>query len=286
MRLIFAAVLLVGMGLAGFAVYMAKDYISAYQNELDRERAARAQMVETVPVFVANKPLRYGQTLTRADIREVRWPVNAIPAGAFQDFKVLFPEGDDKERTVLRAMERDEAILALKVTQPGEDAGVSSRLERGMRAFAIKVDVASGVSGFLRPGDRVDVYWTGQAINDDGSNAGNITRLIQSAVQIIAVDQIADEDRNSPTIARTVTVQATPQEVAALAQAQATGRLTLALVGADDTAEADSVSANVRDVLGLGERVVVERQQQQVCTVKTRKGDQIIETRVECPMEN
>ena len=45
--------------------------------------------------------------------------------------------------------------------EPGQDAGVSSRLSKGMRAFAIRVDVATGVSGFLRPGDRVDVYWSG-----------------------------------------------------------------------------------------------------------------------------
>lgn len=277
--------MLVGMGLAGFAVYMAKDYISVYQAELDKERAARGQMVETVKVFIAKKPLRYGQTLTNEDVRVVRWPVNAIPDGAFTDRKVLFPKGQEVLRTVLRAMEKDEAIMAIKVTQPGEDAGVSSRLAKGMRAFAIKVDVASGVSGFLRPGDRVDVYWTGKQISDTGQNGGNITRLIQSTVQIIAVDQIADEDRNRPTIARTITVQVTPQEVASLAQAQATGRLSLALVGADDTEAVASVEADSRDVLGLGDRVVAERKQRRVCTVKTRKGAETVEVKVDCPDE-
>ncbi len=284
MRMIFGAVLILGMGLAGFAVYMARDYISVYQAELDKERAARSQMVETVPVFVSNKPLRYGQTVTKDDVRIVRWPVTAIPDGAFTDRKVLFPKGQEELRTVLRAMEKDEAILALKVTKPGEDAGVSSRLAKGMRAFAIKVDVASGVSGFLRPGDRVDVYWTGKQITEGGGVGGNITRLIQNTVQIIAVDQIADEDRNRPTIARTITVQVTPQEVASLAQAQATGRLSLALVGADDTEEI-AAEADSRDVLGLGERVVATRKQRQVCTVKTRKGAEIVEVPVACPEE-
>ena len=285
MRMIFGAVLLVGMGLAGFAVYMARDYISVYQAELDKERAANSKMVETTKVFVANKALRYGQKLTAEDIRVVRWPVNAIPDGAFTDRKVLFPRGQEELRTILRAMEKDEAIMALKVTKPGEDAGVSSRLAKGMRAFAVKVDVASGVSGFLRPGDRVDVYWTGKQISETGQNGGNITRLIQSTVQIIAVDQIADEDRNRPTIARTITVQVTPQEVASLAQAQATGRLSLALVGADDTEEVTSAEADSRDVLGLGARVVAERKQQRVCTVKTRKGAETVEVKVDCPDE-
>jgi pilus assembly protein CpaB len=90
-----------------------------------------------------------------------------------------------------------------------------------MRAFALRVDVASGVSGFVRPGDRVDVYWTGRP---PGRNEGEFTKLIDTNVRIIAIDQTADEDRNSP-LARTVTVEATPQQVASLAQAQATGRL-------------------------------------------------------------
>jgi len=286
MRMIFGLVLVVGMGLAGFAVYMARDYISVYQAELDRARQAQAQMVQTVPVYVATRELRYGQSLAKGDVRAVRWPINAIPQGAFQDEAVLFPKGEDELRTVLRAMEKDEAVLAIKVTRPGEDAGVSSRLAKGMRAFAIKVDVTSGVSGFLRPGDRVDVYWTGQQIADDGRNGGNITRLIQSAVQLIAVDQIADEDRNRPTIARTVTVQVTPQQVASLAQAQATGRLSLSLVGADETEEAGNVQVDARDVLGLGERQVVQVERQRVCTVKTRRGAEIVETTVECPKEN
>lgn len=286
MRMIFGLVLVVGMGLAGFAVYMARDYISVYQAELDRARQAQSQMVQTVPVYVATRELRYGQSLTMKDVRAVRWPVNAIPQGAFQEEAVLFPKGEEELRTVLRAMEKDEAILAVKVTRPGEDAGVSSRLEKGMRAFAIKVDVASGVSGFLRPGDRVDVYWTGQQIADEGTNLGNVTRLIQAAVQLIAVDQIADEDRNRPTIARTVTVQATPQQVASLAQAQATGRLSLALVGADDTEQAESFQVDTRDVLGLGERQIVQVERQQVCTVKTRRGAEIVETTVDCPTEN
>jgi Flp pilus assembly protein CpaB len=123
-------------------------------------------------------------------------------------------------------MEADEPVLISKVTAPGEDAGVASRLEAGMRALALQVDVTSGVSGFLRPGDRVDVYWTGA-----GRGGRSITRLIRSNVQIIAIDQITDEDRNSPTVARTITVTAAPADIAALTQAQASGNLTLALVG-------------------------------------------------------
>lgn len=290
MRLVFGFVLVLGMGLAGFAVYMAKDYIGAYQAELAAERAARSQMVETVNVFISARPVRYGERLRPEDIRVVRWPVNAIPEGAFQTEEALFPKGKDDAglRTVIRAMEKDEAILAIKVTGPGEDAGVSSRLAKGMRAFAIKVDVNTGVSGFLRPGDRVDIYWTGQNNYDGGpdTRSGQLTKLIESKVKLLAIDQIADEDRNNPTIAGTVTVEATPLQVAALAQAQASGRLSLSLVGAEDEDSIAGVTVDGRDLLGIEERKVVEAEVAKVCSVRTRRGAEIITTPIACKEEN
>lgn len=286
MRLVFGLVLVVGMGLAGFAVFMAKDYINAYQSQLAQERAARAQMVETTNVFVANRKLAYGEKLHKKDVRLVRWPVDAIPPGAFVKGKELFPDDENKLRTVLRAMEEGEAIMAVKVTAPGEDAGVSSRLSKGMRAFAIRVDVATGVSGFLRPGDRVDIYWTGQAPGQPGA-AGQITKLIESAVKLMAIDQIADSDRSNPTIARTVTVEATPLQVASLAQAQATGRLSLALVGTQDQAISDKVEVDRNDLLGIQDKVVVQTEAPpKVCTVRTRRGAEIVETPIPCPSAN
>lgn len=288
MRLVFGLVLVVGMALAGFAVYMAKDYINTYQTELANERKARSQMVRTQDVFVLNRAIRYGERLRDKDVRIVRWPENAIPAGAFQSMEKLFPKGQESLRTVVRAMEKDEAVLAVKVTGPGEDAGVSSRLAKGMRAFAIRVDVASGVSGFLRPGDRVDVYWTGQNFDPNNPGAsGDITSLIESSVKILAIDQIADEDRNNPTIARTVTVEVSPLQVGGLAQAQATGRLALSLVGAEDNEEISAVEVDSRILLGRQERQVVQaKAAPRQCSIRTRKGAEIVETPIACAAEN
>lgn len=280
MRMVFGFVLLLGLGLAGFAVYMAKGYIQANEAELARERATRSQIVPLKEVFIAANPIRYGDRLRKEDVKPVRWPEAGIPEGAFTDLTALFPEGAEP-RTVLRAMEPGEAIMAVKVTKPGDDAGVSSKLSPGQRAFAIRVDVASGVSGFLRPGDRVDVYWTGSNVSEAGGTR-EFTKLIQTAVKIIAIDQSADEDRNNPTVARTVTVEATPVEVARLAQAQATGRLQLSLVGAQEEEYSSDVAITQGDFLGIEQREVVEVQKEKVCTVKTRKGAELVETPIPC----
>ncbi len=283
MRLVFGLVLVVGLGLASFAVYMAKDYIGAYQAELARERAAREQMVPTVEVVVVNRQLRYGETILPEDVRTVRWPEDAVPAGTFASLEAVMPFGEGKLRKAVRAIEQDEALMVVKVTEPGQDAGVSSRLSKGMRAFAIRVDVSTGVSGFLRPGDRVDVYWSGSAADSGNRRSGEVTQLIQSGIKLIAIDQIADQDNSNPTIARTVTVEASPRQVAALAQAQTTGRLSLSLLGAEDVAFEGEVSIDQNELLGIeAAEQIVEAEAPEVCTIRTRRGAEIIETPIPC----
>ena len=285
MRMVFGLVLLLGIALAGGAVYLAKDRISAYQAANAQAQQALAQIVPTMTVYVAEKPLKYGQQLKLEDIREVAWPQNAIPDGAFTDMAMLFPEGTDELRVVLRAMEKDEAIMATKVTAPGEDTGLTSRLARGTRAFTIKVDVSSGVSGFLRPGDRVDVYWTGRITVGDSNmrNAGDVTKLIEAGVQLIAIDQSAGGDMNEANIAQTVTVAVKPNQVAALAQAQSTGKLSLSLVGADDDTIAGAIEVDQRSLLGIAnETVKAEVEKEKVCTIRTRRGAEVVEIPIPC----
>ncbi|SFT00034.1 pilus assembly protein CpaB [Sulfitobacter marinus] len=285
MRMLFGLVLLAGIALAGGAVYLAKSRIGEYQMANAQAQAALAQIVPTVNVFVADKSLKYGQQLTRDDVRQVAWPQNAVPEGTFLDEATLFPENSDQLRVVLRAIEKDEAIMAVKVTEPGQDTGLTSRLERGTRAFTIMVDAYSGVSGFLRPGDRVDVYWTGR-INLDGANqngSGDVTKLIEAGIQLIAIDQSAGGERSEAEIAQTVTVAVKPGQVAALAQAQSTGKLSLSLVGAEDDTVASSIEVDQRKLLGIQAKTaqaVVEKER--VCTIRTRRGAEVMEIPIPC----
>ncbi|MEO9684412.1 MAG: Flp pilus assembly protein CpaB [Tateyamaria sp.] len=283
MRMVFGLVLLAGIALAGGAVYMAKNYIGQYQTALAQERAQREKIVPTIPVYVAERPLKYGEAIMEEDIRTVNWPENAIPEGAFTEDNPIFVEGDTAPRVVLRAMEKDEAILAVKVTEQGEEAGLTSRLERGMRAFAIKVDVASGVSGFLRPGDRVDVYWTGRVDQSLSQDRGDVTKLIEAGVKLIAIDQNAAGDLDGASIAQTVTVSVKPNQVATLAQAQSSGRLALSLVGAEDDTVAGAIEVDQRALLGIATKAVqAEVEEEQTCSIRTRRGAEVVEIPIPC----
>ncbi|WP_146590623.1 Flp pilus assembly protein CpaB [Puniceibacterium confluentis] len=283
MRLVFGLVLMAGLGLAGFAVYMAQNYIGAYQNALEQERAKSDDAVPTAKIYIATRAVAYGETLAPEDVRLAPWPKESLPETYFDEETPLMVEGE-KPRVAVRQIEKNEAIMAVKVSEPGGDAGLTSRLERGQRAFAIKVDVASGVSGFLRPGDRVDVYWTGRAPGRDMNlPQGDVTKLIETGVQLIAIDQQANANGSDATIARTVTVAASPQQVAGLAQAQSTGRLSLSLMGATDDTVAQADEVDQRSLLGITPtEMKAEAEVAQVCTIRTRRGAEVVEIPIPC----
>jgi pilus assembly protein CpaB len=282
MRAVFGLVLLAGVGLAGSAVYMAQNFLGQTERLLQEERAFNAKAGKLVEVYVVNKALKYGDALTPEDVQVVYWQEKALPKNIFREEAALFPPEAKGPRYVMRSVEPFEPVLSSRVTEPGELAGLTGKLGPGIRAFDVKIGSASGVSGFVQPDDYIDIYWTGSV---RGSN-GDITKLIESSIKIIAVDNATDEGQDvSAGGARTVTVAGTPEQIARLAQAQATGRLSMSLVGSvsekiDQTVEVDTnLLLNIEEA---PEVVVEEVEAEEVCTIKTRKGDAIVEVPIPC----
>lgn len=280
MRAIFGLVLVVGIALAGAAVYMAKGLLSQNAAALAR---AKQHAIQTVPVYVATKTLAYGDVLTKADVGKIAWQANAVPPTAFTDLNKLFPKGVSETRVVMRQVDQYEPILTTAVTNPGQDAGITSRLSPGNRAFTVRVDGSNSISGFLRPEDRVDIYWTGRS----SVSPSEVTKLIEPGMRVIAIDQSinppvanAKAPANPP---HSVTVEATPQQVANLAQAQATGRLSMSLVGIQDTNVASAVEVDANRLLGIQKQApAAAPQKKQVCTIRQRNGMKVVEIPIPC----
>jgi len=278
MRALFGLTLLVGLGLAGFAVYMAQGYFAAQQQQIARAHEAVQQATPTVEVLAVNRVIPYGDRIGPDDVITIRYARPFLPEGTFATMEDLFPEGPEVRRAALRQMEPNEPILSVKVTTPGAPAGIARSLQPGMRAFTIGVNATQSVSGFLRPGDRVDVYWSGSTDAE-----GEVTKLIESAVEVIALDQTADSNTTDIEVRRTATVQVTPQQVARLAQAQATGSLSISLVGQTDTIMAEAIDVNQRSLLGIAEAApTVAAPAERVCTVRTRRGGDVVEIPIPC----
>ncbi len=262
--------------MAGAAVYMAQGHISKQEVAVQQEKLIREKTGGLIEVFVVNKPKNYGETITKEDVQMIYWPKNALPEGVFTDPALLFPDENAEPRYVVRQMETYEPILAVKVTEPGEQAGLNGEIEQGMRAFAIKVEAAD----FLQPGDRVDIYWTGSV---EGT-PGEMTRLIESAMKIIAVDRNKKASNTDGAIqSRTMTVAATPEQVARLAQAQATGGLVMSLVGTGDQIASGAIEIDSNALLGIEtQQPVAVQDTPRTCTIRTRKGADVVEIPIPC----
>ena len=286
MRAVFALVLIVGMALAGVAVYMIQGYMADLEGALRKEQAFNAKAGKLVEVFVFAKSKRYGDALAEDDVVAIYWPEKNLPKTIFRDKAELFPENADGPRYIMRSTEAFEPVLASRVTEPGELASLTSKLEKGKRAFAIRVGTNSGISNFVKPDDYIDILWTGGVSGVEGG----ITRQIESSILVIAVDNVINEGQiESDSVAKSVTVAATPEQVARLAQAQATGKLTLSLARDASEVVDGTVETDTNAMLGIVEEVVAPEvivQEEKKCYAKQRSGGVLVDTGVEIPCQD
>ncbi|MBM2709786.1 Flp pilus assembly protein CpaB [Mesorhizobium caraganae] len=195
---------------------------------LANQRSAMAQtgLVQRSTVVVAAMPLKFGDTLSADKLQEIAWPAGAIPAGAFKTTKDLLAGEGTKQ--ALQSIGTNEPVLATKITGPGQRATLSAVLGEGMKAVSIRVNDVLGVAGFVFPGDRVDVLLTRTVRGDDGTDKSFVDVLLQS-IKVLAVDQVADESKDSPTVVKAVTVEVSTKDAQKLTLAAGAGQLSLAL---------------------------------------------------------
>jgi pilus assembly protein CpaB len=203
------------------AVFVAQGWLS-YQAELSRKTTEpKAKPVATRNIVIASGPLRFGTHLSADSLREVVWADEAIPAGTFGSIADLMAGGN---RIVLASIEKNEPILRTKVTGPGQKATLSAVIQDGMRAVTIRVNDVDGVGGFVLPNDRVDVLLTRQQERTSGMN----DVVIQNA-RVLAVDQLADDAADRPTVVKAVTLEVDTISAQKIALSASLGSLSLML---------------------------------------------------------
>jgi pilus assembly protein CpaB len=203
------------------AVFIAQQWLNSQAEMRMRNLEANKKPVATQTIVVASKALRFGNELGAMSLREIAWPEDAVPAGAFAKIADLTSGG---RRVVLTAIEANEPILASKITGSGQRATLSATLGDGMKAVTIRVNDVEGVAGFVLPGDRVDVMLTRQ--QDKAMAASDV--VLQN-IKVLAVDQVADERADKPSVAKAVTLEVEVASAQKLALAATVGTLSLAL---------------------------------------------------------
>lgn len=201
---------------------------------------------EVVPVLVAATDVERGGTLTAAVLKTREFPKDLVPPGAITKIE------DAIDRTASVPLMKDDAVLGSKLAPKGAGRGMAALIPKGMRAFTITTTLASGVAGFILPGNKVDVLltFTGGGGANDTTGGGSTTTLLQD-VEILAVDQKVEapaENRVDVKDMRSVTLLVTPHQANMLELGGNKGVLHLALRNWDDHMPAASRPATVTDL--------------------------------------
>jgi pilus assembly protein CpaB len=190
-------------------------------------------------VVVTASDLTYGVKLDRAMLRMARYPKDAVPEGAYANMDSVVGQ------TTKVFMGAREPVTAVKMSSRG--GGLSMLVRPSMRAASLEVNQVSGVSGFVLPGDRVDVLVT---VDGRNPNEDAVTRTVLQNVEVLAAGQKTEQQDNKPITVQAVTILVAPDGAETLALAEHEGKIHLVLRNPEDQTEVTVASLSTREMLG------------------------------------
>ncbi|TNE46751.1 MAG: Flp pilus assembly protein CpaB [Sphingomonadales bacterium] len=226
------------------AVYLANSYFSGVEDRQARE----AEENRLARIVVATQDFQFGTPLATTNLRLANWPANSVPQGAF----VSVEEATRGGRVALRPIAIGEPILSSKVSGEGGRATLSSILPEDLRAVSIPVNQVTGVGGFVRAGDVVDVMLTRQIPGEGAQGDDRMTSIVLENVLVLAIDQIADENQTAPQVGQTATVQTDLVGAQKLTLARQVGSLSLALRNVENQDVGGTRTVTPSDLGGAG----------------------------------
>ena len=202
-------------------------------------RASSASRADYRPVVVTAADLTYGQKLEPTMLRVVNYPKAAVPLGAFSTVDSVVGQ------TTKVFMGAREPITSLKLSSRG--GGLSLMIHQNMRAASLEVNQVSGVSGFVLPGDRVDVLVT---VRPRTANEDPVTETVLQRVEVLAAGQKTQQENNKPITVQAVTLLVDPTGAQVLTHAMREGEIMLVLRNPDDRDTLKVASLSTGRMLG------------------------------------
>src|SRR3977135_40216 len=182
------------------AVFVAQSWLNSQaEARLRSLEAQKAQPVSALTIVVASRQLSFGKELSGSGRGEMPGPADAVPQGAFRSIPEVLTAG---KRVVLTAIEANEPVLASKITGLGQRATLSATIGEGHKAGTIRVNDVDGVAGFVLPGDRCQGMLSRQMEKNSAIND-----VVLKNTRVLAVDQLADERSDKPSVAKAVTLE-------------------------------------------------------------------------------
>ena len=193
-----------------------------------QKRSVALKTLETQDIVVAGADMAWATVIKKEMVKTVPYLKSSLPPGYYVDSAAL--EG----RTLVYPVKANEPIIESKLSPMDmKGGGIAAVISDKKRAMAVKVDKVVGVSGFVHPGNRVDIL-----VTISKAEGGTMTKIVLENILVLAAGpdvSTAKQEKSAPV--DVITLEVTPQEGEKLALAATEGRLQLALRNFSDSEE-------------------------------------------------
>ena len=214
----------------------------AYKWFKERSIANAGRRGELVNVAVAVTDLSWGTIIKPEMVKTVLFLKGSLASGFFTD------PASVAGRVVLTPIKADEPIFASRLaTSDITKGGVAAVISENKRAMGVKVDKVQGVSGFIHPGNRVDVVATFRPANSQLP----VTMTVLENIPVLATGtQTEIRGRQEKAVeVDVITLEVSPEEAEVLALASAEGKLQLSLRNYSDTKNIGTKGVTVQSLM-------------------------------------
>jgi pilus assembly protein CpaB len=239
----------------GMAVFIALIVTLLAYNWMQKTVKARVKPYETQMVAVAAHDLPWSTVLTKDMVRMAPFLKESLPNGYYLDGSRLLG------RTMIQPIRANEPITEARLAPTSvTTGGVAAIISMNKRAMSVKVDKVVGVSGYLHPGNRVDVLVT---LNQQkGEVTSPVTKIVLENILVLASGPEFTEPKKKgekPAQVDVITLEVTPQEGEKLALAATEGKLQLALRNFSDNENVSTSGAKIPNLLGSAANAAVTK---------------------------
>ena len=222
--------LILALALAGFAAFFARSWIAAERAAILSSIPAESLPPQATEILVTRNALGAGTFVGDDDLAWRPWPAEGLSEAyvirgrrAAEDFVGA---------VVRTSVTAGEPVTAARVVFPGERGFLAAVLTPGMRAVSVPVNATTGISGFVFPGDRVDLILTMRVRATDEEGSGKtrfFSEMLIGDVRVLAIDQKIEMPDGGASVAKTATLEVTAKDTEKIALAIEMGGLSLSL---------------------------------------------------------
>jgi pilus assembly protein CpaB len=213
----------VALGVAGFTAFLARGWLTSEAPHKGQQ--AHVAPPAQVEVLVAKVNIPTGVLIKQDHLRWQAWPDQNLSQSYIK-------KGERSLEAYIGTVARQpisagEPITDARLVKPGEQGFLAAVLTPGMRAITVPISATSGVSGFVFPGDRVDLVLSHRVKVDKSSHQASETVLTD--VRVLAINQDMNSPKEGAMVGKNATLEVTPKQVEKINVARQIGALSLSL---------------------------------------------------------